>query len=184
MASPTLYRLAIRGCVIGPAWGMERLVKGTMGDVLLDSSDRFDPARVLLADIDGSGTSDVIYVGGDGVGLYFNACGNTLSAPTRLEVFRRCQRHPGVNVDLMNDSAACLVWSSSLPTDAAAPLRYVELMADGKPHLMIGTCNNLGAQTRIHYSTSGAMALRDELVGKPWRIRVSFSPCGGRGRDD
>lgn len=56
-------------------------------------------------------------------------------------------------MDLMGDGTACLVWSSSLPTDAAAPLRYVELMADGKPHLMIGTCNNLGAQTRIHYST-------------------------------
>lgn len=147
----------------------------TMGDVLLDSSDRFDPARVLLADIDGSGTSDVIYVGGDGVDLYFNACGNTLSAPTRLEVFPQVSSGTRVStMDLMGDGTACLVWSSSLPTDAAAPLRYVELMADGKPHLMIGTCNNLGAQTRIHYSTSGAMALRDELVGKPWRTRVSF----------
>src|SRR6185503_11078049 len=46
-----------------------------------DSSDQFDPTRIRFADIDGSGTSDIVYLGRDGVRLYFNESGNALSAP-------------------------------------------------------------------------------------------------------
>jgi hypothetical protein len=38
---------------------------------------------VRLADIDGSGTSDIIYLGRDGVRLYFNQSGNRWSKPRR-----------------------------------------------------------------------------------------------------
>lgn len=140
-----------------------------------DHPDRFDPARVLLADIDGSGTNDVIYSGTDGVDLYFNACGNALTGPTRLPVFPQVSSGTQVaTMDLRGDGTACLVWSSGLPADAQAPLRYVELMADGKPHLMTRVTNNLGAETEVRYTTSTALALEDELAGDPWRTRVSF----------
>ena len=36
----------------------------------------FDPGRVRLADIDGTGTSDLLYVGADGVTAWFNQSGN------------------------------------------------------------------------------------------------------------
>lgn len=140
-----------------------------------DHPDRFDPARILLADIDGSGTNDVIYSGADGVDLYVNACGNVLIGPTRLPVFPHVSSGTRVaTVDLRGDGTACLVWSSGLPAAAPAPLRYVELMAAGKPHLMTRVTNNLGAETEVRYTTSTALALEDELAGDPWRTRVSF----------
>lgn len=140
-----------------------------------DRPELFDPARVLLADIDGSGTNDVIYLGSDGVDVYLNACGNAFTAPARLPVFPQVSSGTRVaTMDLNGDGTACLVWSSSLPADAGAPLRYVELMADGKPHLMVKAVNNLGAETEVHYTTSTALALRAELEGNPWRTRVSF----------
>ncbi len=140
-----------------------------------DHPDRFDPARILLADIDGSGTNDVIYSGADGVDLYFNACGNALTGPTRLPVFPHVSNGTQVaTVDVRGDGTACLVWSSGLPADAPAPLRYVELMAAGKPHLMMRVTNNLGAETEVRYTTSTALALEDELAGDPWRTRVNF----------
>lgn len=149
--------------------------KIVIGNLCFDHSDQFDPARLLLADIDGSGTNDVIYVGGDGVDLYFNASGNAFTTPTRLPVFPQVSSGTQVaTMDLNGDGTACLVWSSSLPADAAAPLRYVELMADGKPHLMVRTVNNLGAETQVHYTSSTALALQAELDGKPWLTRVSF----------
>ena len=40
-------------------------------------------ARIRLADIDGSGTTDIIYLGRDGVRLYFNQSGNGWSARGR-----------------------------------------------------------------------------------------------------
>src|SRR5262249_21337260 len=41
-----------------------------------DDCDQFDQKRVRLADIDGSGTTDIIYLHRDGVRLYFNQSGN------------------------------------------------------------------------------------------------------------
>ena len=40
-------------------------------------SDMFDQRRIRLADIDGSGTTDIIYLSHDGIHLYFNLSGNS-----------------------------------------------------------------------------------------------------------
>jgi FG-GAP-like repeat len=45
-----------------------------------DSLDLFDPARIRLADIDRSATTDIIYIGSDGIRLYFNQAGNGVGA--------------------------------------------------------------------------------------------------------
>ena len=45
-----------------------------------DHPDQFDQKRIRLADIDGSGTTDIIYLHRDGVRLYFNQSGNSWSA--------------------------------------------------------------------------------------------------------
>ena len=47
-----------------------------------DNEERFDPRRIRLADIDGTGTADLLYVGEDGVTAWFNQSGNAWSAPT------------------------------------------------------------------------------------------------------
>ena len=44
-----------------------------------DQPDLFDPSRIRLTDIDGSGPIDIIYLGRDGARLYFNRSGNSLS---------------------------------------------------------------------------------------------------------
>lgn len=149
--------------------------KVVMGSVTFDRADQFDPARVLLADIDGSGTNDVLYAGAQGIDLYFNASGNALLPPTRLSVFPQVSSGTQVaTMDLNGDGTACLVWSSSLPADAASSLKYVELMAEGKPHLMVKVINNLGAETQVHYTTSTALAMQDDLDNNRWQTRVSF----------
>jgi len=43
--------------------------------------ERFDPQRIRLADVDGSGSADLVYIGGDGVQVCFNQSGNAWSAP-------------------------------------------------------------------------------------------------------
>jgi hypothetical protein len=54
------------------------------GSPHFDYPDRFDPRRIRLADVDGSGTTDVIYLHPDGVRIYANESGNGLSAPIVL----------------------------------------------------------------------------------------------------
>ncbi|MBK6748026.1 SpvB/TcaC N-terminal domain-containing protein [Ottowia sp.] len=140
-----------------------------------DHPDQFDPKRIRLADIDGSGTTDIIYLHRDGVRLYFNQSGNGWSEPHQLKVFPRVDDVVSiVPVDLLGNGTACLVWSSPLPGDARRPMRYVNLMGERKPHLLVAAKNNLGAETRIEYAPSTRFYLQDKRDGKPWITRLPF----------
>jgi RHS repeat-associated protein len=140
-----------------------------------DNEERFDPLRIRLADIDGSGAADLLYVGEDGVRVWFNQSGNTFSAPTSIAVFPTADKLSSVQViDLLGTGTACLVWSSPLPAEAAAPLLYVDLMGGNKPHLMVMSRNNLGAETRVTYAPSTRFYLRDKEAGRPWVTRLTF----------
>ncbi len=140
-----------------------------------DQYDQFDQKRIRLADIDGSGTTDIIYLHRDGVRLYFNQSGNSWSEPQILSVFPRVDDMVNiVPTDLLGNGTACLVWSSSLPGDAARPMRYINLMGGQKPHLMVKTANNLGAETRVRYAPSTKFYLQDRRDGKPWITRLPF----------
>ena len=141
----------------------------------LDQPDQFDQKRVRLADIDGSGTTDIIYLHRDGVRLYFNQSGNGWSEPHVLGMFPRIDDLMSiVPTDLLGNGTACLVWSSPLPGDARRPMRYVNLMGDRKPHLLVKTTNNLGAETRVDYAPSTKFYLQDQLAGKPWITRLPY----------
>ncbi|MCP3884192.1 MAG: toxin, partial [Propionibacteriaceae bacterium] len=122
---------------------------------LFDHLDQFDHKRIRLADIDGSGTTDIIYLHRDGVRLYFNQSGNGWGDPQVLNVFPRVDDLASIApTDLLGNGTACLVWSSSLPGDSSRPMRYVNLMGGQKPHLLVKTVNNLGAETRLGYTPS------------------------------
>jgi hypothetical protein len=140
-----------------------------------DSEDAFDAKRIRLADVDGSGSADVLYLGRDGVRVWFNQSGNAFSAGSMLAVFPAADALHGVQtVDLLGTGTAYLVWSSPLPQDAAAPLLYVDLMGGVKPHLLTAMRNNLGAETRATYAPSTRFYLEDEAAGRPWVTRLPF----------
>jgi RHS repeat-associated protein len=141
----------------------------------LDRPDQLTQQRVRLADLDGSGTTDIVYLGRDGARLYFNQSGNRWSEPRRLEQFPPVDSLSSVmTADLLGNGTACLVWSSSLPGAARRPLRYIDLMGGQKPHLLVRSINNLGAETRLHYAPSTKFYLADKLAGTPWITRIPF----------
>jgi RHS repeat-associated protein len=136
--------------------------------------DMFHPRCVHLADIDGSGTSDLVYAGANGVSIWFNRSGNSWSQPQRLAVFPTAALLSNVQTaDLLGNGTACLVWSSPLPAQGA-PLRYVDLMSGQKPHLLAVSRNNLGAETRVSYAPATRFYLQDRLAGVPWITRLPF----------
>jgi RHS repeat-associated protein len=140
-----------------------------------DNPDYFDQKRVRLADIDGTGTTDIIYLHRDGVRLYFNQSGNSWSEPVVLKVFPSIDDLVNIiPTDLLGNGTACLVWSSPLPGDVRRPMRYVNLMGEHKPHLLIKTINNLGAETQVRYFPSTYFYLKDKQEGKPWITRLPF----------
>lgn len=140
-----------------------------------DHPDQFDPKRVRFADLDGSGTSDLIYLGRDGVRLYFNQAGNALSSATKLTSLPPVHALSHLSVtDLLGQGTACLVWSSPLPGNQTRPLLYVDLMGGKKPHLLESVVNNLGAETRLAYAPSTKFYLQDKAAGTPWLTRLAF----------
>ena len=140
-----------------------------------ETPDFFDGRRIQLADIDGSGAADIVYFASKGVQLYFNQSGNGWGAMRPLSVFPRVESvSPGAAMDLLGNGTACLVWSSPLPGSSRRPMRYVDLMAAGKPHLLVRVTNNLGAETRVQYAPSTKFYAEDKLAETPWVTRLPF----------
>jgi RHS repeat-associated protein len=143
------------------------------GSPFFERAERYDPKRVRFADIDGSGPSDLVYIGPEGVRWWPNQAGNGFGTEATIRV-------PVSNsimisfADLRGDGTSCLVWSSPLGRDRLAPLRYVRLMQDGKPYLMKTITNNLGRTTTLTYTPSTAFYLADRRAGTPWATRLSF----------
>ena len=140
-----------------------------------DAPDIFDQRRIVLADIDGSGTTDILYLSSNGVQIYFNQSGNSWSAKQVLPGFPAIDNLASVTaIDLLGNGTACLVWSSSLPGYGGRVMRYIDLMGSQKPHLLIETVNNLGAKTSVKYAPSTKFYLQDKLAGKPWITKIPF----------
>jgi len=141
----------------------------------LDEPDRFDQRRVRLVDVDGSGTTDLVYLGPDSVAVYFNQSGNGFSSAKRLSPSPQFDDASSVMAaDLLGNGTACLVWSSALPRDQARPIRYVDLMGGVKPYLLTTVDNNLGAATHLSYAPSTKFYLADRRAGAPWGTRLPF----------
>lgn len=150
--------------------------KVTMGNApLFDHSEQFDPTRIRLADIDGSGTTDIIYLGRDSVTFWFNQAGNSWSESHPIPNFPTTDDLASVSaVDLFGNGTACLVWSSPLPEAAYRPMRYIDLMSGQKPHLLTSITNNMGKETRLQYTASTRFYLEDLAAGSPWITKLSF----------
>jgi RHS repeat-associated protein len=53
-------------------------------------------------------------------------------------------------------------------------MRYIDLMGGQKPHLLVKTVNNLGAETVVQYAPSTKFYLQDKFAGKPWVTKLPF----------
>lgn len=139
-----------------------------------DTPELFDERRLRLVDLDGAGTTDLIYLGRERITLYFNQSGNGWSDGHALTELAAPDDLSSVTaIDLLGNGTACLVWSNPLP-GAEPPMTYVDLMGGQKPHLLISAKNNLGSETTIHYVASTQFYLQDRRAGTPWVTRLPF----------
>jgi RHS repeat-associated protein len=140
-----------------------------------DRAELFDPRYLRVADVDGSGVVDLVYLGHDGARIYLNRSGNAWS-PVRLIATapRTDHRSQVATVDLFGTGTTCLVWSSDQAVDARRSLRYIDLLGSTKPHLLVRAVNNLGAETEFGYAPSTRFYLADRAAGRPWLTRLPF----------
>lgn len=141
-----------------------------------DHPDNFNPSYVHLADIDGSGTTDIIYLGKNKFSCWKNLSGNKFSPiPFEIDPFPEVHDQTNMTVtDILGNGVACIVWSSALPKDAHAPIKYIDLMNSQKPHIMTSYKNNLGKEVTLEYTPSTKFYIEDKLAGRPWVTKLHF----------
>ncbi len=141
-----------------------------------DHPDAFNPEYLQLADIDGSGTSDIIYLGKNKFSCWMNLSGNSFSIDSfEIENFPSISNESNVTVvDLLGNGMPCIVWSGNFPEEAHAPLRYIDLMNSKKPHILIRYKNNIGKEVYLEYTASTKFYIEDKLAGKPWVTKLHF----------
>lgn len=136
-----------------PNLGRGRFGKGRVIATPELSLEEFDASRLLLADLDGSGSADLIYLEPHCARIFMNLCGNGLSPaidvpwPTGLSYDRFCQ----VNAtDLQGLGCSSLVVS----VPGATPRHWRCDFVSTKPYLLQSTNNNMGAGGSINYRSS------------------------------
>ncbi|QYR21090.1 hypothetical protein KZ483_25790 [Paenibacillus sp. sptzw28] len=143
---------------------------------VFDHPDAFNPSYLRLADIDGSGTTDIIYLGKNKFTCWMNLNGNAFNtAPFEIIPFPEIHHQSNLTVtDLLGNGVACIVWSSPLSKDVQAPLKYIDLMNSKKPHIMVAYRNNLGKEVTLEYTPSTRFYIEDKLAGRPWMTKLHF----------
>jgi RHS repeat-associated protein len=134
----------------------------------------FNRAQLRLADIDGSGTTDLLYCEGDRVRYWLNLAGNRFGDEQSIAGLPYDGSARIDAVDLLGDGTSCLVWTSPLAGHARQPLRFVSLTGGTKPHLLSAIDNALGRAVQIEYAPSTRFYLQDRAAGHPWVTRAPF----------
>lgn len=151
--------------------------KITMADApILDIPENYNPNFIRLADIDGSGTTDIVYLGKNDFRVWMNLSGNAWSKETyTIADFPAIDSLADISVlDLLGTGTSCIVWSSPLPNDSNAPLRYINLMNSKKPHILNRYENNMGKEVTFEYLPSTHFYLEDKKLGKSWATKLPF----------
>ncbi|MDB5279413.1 MAG: spvB [Ferruginibacter sp.] len=140
-----------------------------------DGADQFNAAYLHLADISGTGATDLIYLGKNQCGAWINLGGNAWGEVQPFDGFPTTEQPNQMGVmDLLGNGTACIVWSSPLQKYAASPMRYIDLMGGNKPYIMKGFKNNFGEETSWEYKSSTQYYLADKQAGKPWITKLPF----------
>lgn len=143
---------------------------------IFDSPDAYNPAYLHLADISGTGATDIIYLGKNTFTAWLNLSGNAWNTePVKIEPFLSAEEPNQVSVvDLLGNGTACIVWSSPLPAYANAPMKFIDLMGGVKPHILTSYRNNMGKKTVVEYKSSTHFYTADKKAGKPWVTKLPF----------
>ncbi len=100
-----------------------------------DHPDRFDPARLRLIDIDGTGPTDLLTLGPDACRVWMNQSGNGFAEAVTVRGVPVSLRPEELQVaDLYGDGTACLVWMGPVLRPGAVALQQRRLRSSPSAH--------------------------------------------------
>ena len=135
----------------------------------------FDPKRMFLADLDGTGSSDLIFVDFTKVHFWFNQSGNSWSARQTIDGTPFVTDTTTLQfADVLGTGTATLVWSYDFGQTKGGNYKLLDFCGGRKPYLLTEMSNNMGATTRAQYAPSTKFYLEDNEKGQPWATNLPF----------
>ncbi|MBL9028167.1 MAG: VCBS repeat-containing protein [Myxococcales bacterium] len=143
------------------------------GAPALDPPSQFHPSRVRLADLDGTGTADLVYFSARGMHVFRNRAGNGFATGELNDMVPTADALGTISIiDLLGTGTSSIVWSPNSP--GSAPLRYVDLFSSKKPNLLEQIDSSSGLLVRLQHASSVKFYLADKKAGRPWITKLPF----------
>lgn len=138
----------------------------------------FDASRIRLADLDGSGATDLIYLEPEHALIFMNRSGNNFAPPIKLTWPEGVRFNGLCQVSFDNlEGLGCS--SLILSTPNITPYHWRYDFVSAKPYLLIGANNNMGAASSISYRSSAQEWLDEKAekiaAGQPPVCHVPFA---------
>src|SRR5262245_27978203 len=135
----------------------------------------FDPKRLFLADLNGAGCADLVYVDNQRVYFWFNQSGNSWSEQQVIRGTPRATDASAVEfADVFGAGTATLLWSRDFTGNSDGNYKALDFCGGVKPYLLIGMNDNMGTTTRVSYAPSTRYFLADQANGRPWITPLPF----------
>ncbi|MCP4104362.1 MAG: hypothetical protein GY749_02320, partial [Desulfobacteraceae bacterium] len=137
-------------------------------------------SRLLIADVNGDGMDDALYVGTGTVKVWLNLGLNpddhtkgrfadmfSVSAPytDSSTVFRQC--------DINGNGSKDILWNTH-PGGGNETFASLDFVTSEKPYQLKTITNGIGRTVTISYSSSVDEMIRDQEAGNPWHRNVPF----------
>ena len=115
----------------------------------------YSPQRIFLADVDGDGFTDMLYIDQNKVMVWINQAGNAWSDPYVIEGTPDVTDRDSVRVvDLFGNGVAGILWSRDFSSSRRQKMFYLTFNKGIKPYVLNEMNNNMGAITRVSYKPS------------------------------
>jgi RHS repeat-associated protein len=130
------------------------------------------PDRIFFADVDGSGTADLVLAYGDRLNIHLNQAGNgfapaiAIPLPMQLGALGRI-----AFADVLGTGTTAVVATSATP---GLEHWFCDLTGGVKPYLVTGVDDHVGLTAELEYAPSTRFALEDRRAGRPWTTRLPF----------
>ncbi|MBD8109096.1 SpvB/TcaC N-terminal domain-containing protein [Erwinia persicina] len=123
----------------------------------------FSPEQLYLADVDGSGTTDLIYALSDHLLVYRNQSGNSFAAPFSVSLPDGVRYDRTCSLQLA-DIQGLGVASLVLTVPHPVPQHWVCHLSADKPWLLNGMNNSMGADHALYYRSSAQFWLDEKAA--------------------
>jgi len=135
----------------------------------------FDPNRLFLVDLDGTGCADLVYVDSGAVYFRFNQSGNSWSEEQVIRGTPYVTDLSSVQfADIFGTGTATLVWSYDYNFQPGGNYKALDFCGGVKPYVLTEMSNNMGATTRVQYAPSTRFYLEDQKNGLEWATNLPF----------